>query len=115
MWMALPRHGCRSEQPTADNAPRTVEPQARQEWVAYRTHAAESSLRRRRSWVYRCIRLIVTGLRQVHWWYSKSTKDSGREEQNQNPTASIHDHPPQVRPSLPPQTSDVKRRVLNLA
>jgi hypothetical protein len=50
MWMALPRHGCRSEQPTADNAPRTVEPQARhQKWVANRTHAAERNLRRRRS------------------------------------------------------------------
>ena len=48
MWMALPRHGCRSEHPTADNAPLTVEPQARhQEWVANRTHAAERTLRRR--------------------------------------------------------------------
>jgi hypothetical protein len=93
MWMALPRHGCRSEQPIVYNAPRTVEPQARhQEWVANRTHAAGRRLRRR-SQVYRCIGLIVAGLRQVHWWYSESTQDSCYEEQNQNPILSLHGHP----------------------
>jgi hypothetical protein len=115
MWMALPRHGCRSQQPTTDNAPRTVEPQVRhEERVANRAHTAERSLRRR-SEVCRCIRLIVAGLRQVHWWYSESTKDSGHEEQNQNPTVSLHDQPPQAQHRLLPQTSDVKRRVLILS
>ena len=107
--MAVPRHGCRSEHQSTDNGPRTIKPQARhQERAANKTHAAECSLRRR-SQVYRCIRLVVTGLRQVHWWYSESPKDSGREEENQNPTVSLHGgHPPQLRRSLLPQTSDVK-------
>jgi hypothetical protein len=82
MWMALPRHGCRSEHPTAEIAPCTVEPQPRHhEWVANRTDKSDSSLRRS-SQIYRRIGLIESGLRQVHWWYSRSTKDSCQEEQN---------------------------------
>jgi hypothetical protein len=48
MWIALPRHGCRSEHPTAEIAPWTVEPQPRHhEWLANRTDESDSSLRRR--------------------------------------------------------------------
>src|SRR5258708_4343150 len=102
MWRALPRHGCRSEHQTPDNAPRTVEAQARhQKWVANGTHAADRRLRRR-SQVYRCIRLIVNRLRQVHWWYGESAKDSGHEEKNQNPTVSLHGHPTPIAPKLTP-------------
>ena len=91
--MAPPRHGCRSEQPTADNAPCTVEPQApNQEWGANRAHNSERSLRNK-SWLYRCIRLIKIGLGQVNWYYSGSTKDSCHEEQNENPTVPLHGHP----------------------
>src|SRR5208282_1728985 len=75
-WMALPRHGWGRKYRTADNAPCTVERQDRHhEWVAYRTDVSERSLRRR-SQIYGCIRLIESGLRQVHRWYSGSTKDS---------------------------------------
>jgi hypothetical protein len=98
MTRALPRH----EHQTPDNAPHTVEPQARhQKWVANGTHAVDRRLRRR-SQVYRCIRLVVTGLRQVHGWYGGSTKDSGREEKNQNPTVSFHGHPTPIAAELTP-------------
>jgi hypothetical protein len=115
MWMALPGHGCcRSEHPTAEIARCTVEPQPRHhEWVANRTDESDSSLGRR-SYIYRCIRLIESGLRQVHWRYSRSTKDSCQEEQNQHPTASLHDHVTPSAGKLLPQTSDVKRGVPNL-
>jgi hypothetical protein len=56
-----------------------------------RTVECESSLRRR-SQIHRCIRFIESGLRQVHWWYGRSTKDSCQKEQNQHPTASLHGH-----------------------
>jgi hypothetical protein len=46
MWMALPRHDCRSKHPTTEIAPRTVEPQPRHhEWVANRTDESDTSLR----------------------------------------------------------------------
>jgi len=96
MRMALRRHGYCSEHPTADNAPCTVEPQPRHyEWDANRTGESERSLRRSlrsRSQIHRCIRLIESSLRQVHWWYSGSTKDSCQEQQNQQPTVSPHGH-----------------------
>jgi hypothetical protein len=67
MWMALRRHGYCSEHPTAEIAPCTVEPQPRHyEWNANRTDESERSLRRR-SQIHRCIRLIESSLRQVHW------------------------------------------------
>jgi hypothetical protein len=90
MWMALPRHGCRSEHPTTYHAPCAVEPQTgHHEWVTNRTDECERSLRRR-SYIYGCIRLIESGLRQVHRWYSGSTKDSCQEEQNQQSKVSLH-------------------------
>jgi hypothetical protein len=92
MWMGVRRHGYCSEHPTADNARCTVEPQSRHyEWDANRTDESERSLRRR-SQIHRCIRLIESSLRQVHWCYSRSTKDSCQKEQNQHPTASLHGH-----------------------
>jgi len=96
MWMALPRHGWGREYRTADNAPCTVERQARHhEWVANRTDVSKRSLRRR-SQIYGCIRLIESSLRQVDWWYSGSTKDSCQKKQNQHPTVSFHGHVTQL-------------------
>jgi hypothetical protein len=90
--MALPRHGWGCQCLTADNAPCTVERQARRhEWVANRIYESERNLRRR-SQIYGCVRLIESGLRQVHWWYSGSTKDSCQKKQNQHPTESFHGH-----------------------
>lgn len=69
MLMTRPWHGCRSEHITADN------PILNHAWVANRTHEAEGRLRRK-SQVYRCIRFIECGLRQVHWPYCGSPKDA---------------------------------------
>jgi len=92
MWMALRRDDYCSEHPTPEIAPCTVEAQPRHhDCVANRADECDSSLRRR-SQIYRRIRFIESSLRQVHWWYSGSTKDSCHEEQNQHPTASIHGH-----------------------
>jgi hypothetical protein len=112
--MALPRHGWAFKYRTADNAPCTVERQARHhEWVDNRADVSERSLRRR-SQIYGCIRLIESSLRQVHWWYSGSTKDSCQKKQNQHPTVSFHGHVTPSGEKLLPQASDVKRGALNL-
>ena len=90
--MALPRYGWGCKYRTADNAPCTVERQARHhEWIANRTDVPERSLRRR-SQIYGGIRLIESGLRQVHWRHSRSAKDSCQKKQNQHPMVSFHDH-----------------------
>jgi hypothetical protein len=113
MWMALPRHGWGCKYRTADNAPCTVERQARHhQWVANRIDHSEISLRRR-SQIYGCIRLIESGLRQVQGWYSGSTKDSCQKKQNQDPTVSLHGHVTPSVEKLLPKTSDVKRGALN--
>jgi hypothetical protein len=47
MWMALSRYVSRSEHPTADNAPCTIDPQTRHhEWIVNRTDESGRSLRR---------------------------------------------------------------------
>jgi hypothetical protein len=107
MWMALPRHGSHLEHSTAEIASRTVEPQPQHhERIVNRTDESDSSLRRS-SQIYWCIRLIKSGLRQIHRWYSRPTKDSCHEQHNQHPTASLHGHVTPRAAKLLSQTSDV--------
>jgi hypothetical protein len=94
--MALPRYGFRRENPTADNAPRTLEAHTRHhECVANRTddrtHESEDSVWRS-SQNYRCSGLIERSLRQVHRRDGGCSKYSCQEEQNENPMASPQVH-----------------------